>query len=309
MPPERLAAYVRRLEAILERHGKVASFYGHASVGVLHVRPLLDYHLPHDIATMRALSEETRDLVLEFGGAISGEHGDGLLRSEHNRTVFGPELYEAFREIKRVLDRRGILNPGKIVDAAPLDTQLRYVPPRGEPLRLTSHYAFRDSGGMLGAAELCNGNGACRKIGSGTMCPSYMVTRDEEHSTRGRANALRLALAGGLPEAELWSDRMHAVLDLCVECKGCTAECPSRVNMTRLKSEWLAQYYARRGTPPRALLFGNIRAVNQLGSALAPVANRLLRAPGAAVLAHKLFGISPHRSLPQFASPTFVQWV
>ncbi len=308
VPPERLAAYVRRLEAILERHGKVASFYGHASVGVLHVRPLLDYHLPHDIATMRALSEETRDLVLEFGGAISGEHGDGLLRSEHNRTVFGPELYEAFREIKRVWDRRGILNPGKIVDAAPLDTQLRYVPPRGEPLRLTSHYAFRDSGGMLGAAELCNGNGACRKIGSGTMCPSYMVTRDEEHSTRGRANALRLALAGGLPEAELWSDRMHAVLDLCVECKGCTAECPSRVNMTRLKSEWLAQYYARRGTPPRALLFGNIRAVNQLGSALAPVANRLLRAPGAAVLAHKLFGISPHRSLPQFASPTFVQW-
>jgi len=309
VPPERLSDYVRRLEAILERHGKVASFYGHASVGLLHVRPLLDYHLPGDIATMRALSEETRDLVLEFGGAISGEHGDGLLRSEHNRIVFGSELYEAFRELKYTWDERGILNPGKIVDAPPLDRHLRYVPPRGEPLQLTAHYAFRDTGGMLGAAELCNGNGACRKTVGGTMCPSYMVTRDEEHSTRGRANALRLALGGALSEAELWSERMHAVLDLCVECKGCTAECPSRVNMTRLKSEWLAQYYARRGTPARALLFGNIRTIARIGSALAPLSNRLLRAPGAAFLSYKLLGISPQRRLPRFASPTFLQWL
>jgi FAD/FMN-containing dehydrogenase/Fe-S oxidoreductase len=308
VPPEHLSAYIRRFKALIEQHGTIAAFYGHASVGLLHVRPLLNLHEPADVAKMRALSEGVRDLALEYGGSVSGEHGDGLLRSEHNERVFGPELYAAFRTIKRAFDPDGLLNPGKIVDAPPLDAHLRYVPARGVPVAIQTHFAFRDSGGMLGAAELCNGNGACRKTDSGVMCPSYMVTRDEAHSTRGRANALRLALGGALPEAELWSERMHDVLDLCIECKGCTAECPSGVNMTRLKSEWLAQRYARQGAPLRAQLFGHIRTVNQVGAALAPLANRALQLPGVGLLNERLLGISRRRTLPHFATETFLHW-
>ncbi|HEX6293180.1 MAG TPA: FAD-linked oxidase C-terminal domain-containing protein, partial [Herpetosiphonaceae bacterium] len=308
VPPERLADYIRRFKALIEEHGTIAAFYGHASVGLLHVRPLLNLHDPRDVQKFRALSEAIRDLALEYGGAVSGEHGDGLLRSEHNRAVFGPDLYAAFQTIKHTFDPQGMLNPGKIVDAPPLDAHLRYVPPRGQPVTLRTHFAFRDTDGMLGAAELCNGNGACRKTDSGTMCPSFMVTRAEEHSTRGRANALRLALGGALPAAELWSDRMREVLDLCIECKGCTAECPSRVNMTRLKSEWLAQYYARHGTPLRARIFGQIRTLNRIGSRLAPLSNRALRLPGVGLLNERLLGISRRRALPHFARPTFDEW-
>ena len=157
--------------------------------------------------------------------------------------------------------------------------------------RLT-HFHFRDSGGMAGAAELCNGNGLCRKTAGGTMCPSYMVTRDEQHSTRGRANALRMVLSGALAPDELTSKRMHEVMDLCIECKGCTAECPSRVNMTRLKSEWLSHYQAANGVPLRSRIFGHIRQINQIGSALAPLSNWALGLPGASLLNERLLGIS-----------------
>lgn len=308
VPPEHLPAYIRRFKALIEAHGTIAAFYGHASVGLLHVRPLLNLHDPGDVHTFRALSEGIRDLVLEYGGAVSGEHGDGLIRSEHNRAIFGDELYAAFATIKHTFDPQSILNPGKIVGAPPLDANLRYLPPRGMPVVLHTHFAFRDSEGMLGAAELCNGNGACRKTDSGTMCPSYMVTRDEAHSTRGRANALRLALGGALPASELWSDRMREVLDLCIECKGCTAECPSRVNMTRLKSEWLSHYYDRHGTPLRARLFGRTHTLNRIGSALAPLSNWLLHAPGVGLLNERLLGISRRRPLPRFARQTFEAW-
>jgi len=308
VPPEHLSAYMRRFKALLEQHDATAAFYGHASVGLLHVRPLLNLHDAHDVAKFRALGEGVRNLVLEYGGALSGEHGDGLLRSEHQPVVFGAELYEVFRAIKRTFDPQGLFNPGKIVDAPPMDHHLRYVPTRGTPIPLRTHFAFRDADGMLGAAELCNGNGACRKTDKGTMCPSYMVTRDEEHSTRGRANALRLALGGALPPNELWSDRMHEVLDLCVECKGCTAECPSGVNMTRLKSEWLAHYYEHQGTPLRARLFGHIRHINRIGAQFAPLANWALQLPGIAQLNEQLLGISRHRPLPRFAHTTFNQW-
>lgn len=309
VPPEHLSAYTRRFKKLIEDHGTIAAFYGHASVGLLHIRPLLNFQDPADVLKMRSLAEGVRDLVREYGGALSGEHGDGLIRSEFNRDVFGPVLYEAFRTIKRAFDPDGLLNPGKIVDAPPMDRDLRYVPRRGAPIALTTHFGFRDTGGMLGAAELCNGNGACRKTASGTMCPSYMATRDEEHSTRGRANALRLALGGALPAAELWSDRMREVLDLCLECKGCTAECPSGVNMTRLKSEWLQHFYDRRGTPLRARVFGHIHTLNRIGAALAPLSNRALRLPGVGVLGEALLGISRERTLPEFARMSFVAWM
>ncbi len=308
VPTEHLSSYTRRFKALIEQHGTVAAFYGHASVGLLHVRPLLNLQDPNDVVKMRSLSEGVRELVLEYGGAVSGEHGDGLMRSEHNQRVFGSELYAAFQTIKHTFDPQDILNPGKIVDAPPLDEHLRYVPPRGQPITLDTHFMFRDTGGMLGGAELCNGNGECRKTESGTMCPSYMVTRDEEHSTRGRANALRLALGGVLPTTELWGERMGDVLDLCIECKGCTAECPSGVNMTRLKSEWLAQRYARFGTPLRAQLFGHIRTINRIGSAVAPVSNMAMQLPGVGLLNELALGISRHRKLPRFASQTFTGW-
>lgn len=307
VPPEKLGAYIRRFREIVHSHGVRVTFYGHASVGVMHARPLLNLKDAQDIAKMRAIAEAIKDLVLEFGGALSGEHGDGLVRSEFNRELFGETLYEAFREVKRTFDPRGLLNPGKIVDAQPMDTNLRYGP-LYHTIPLRTHFRFRDSGDFAGAAELCNGNGLCRKTASGTMCPSYMVTRDEEHSTRGRANALRMALSGALPLSELTSERMREVMDLCIECKGCAGECPSRVDMTRIKSEWLSQYHAIHGVPLRALLFGHIHRINQIGSVGAPLLNRLLKLPGVAFLNQKLLGISRHRSLPQFAREPFHRW-
>ncbi len=308
VPPERLSEYMRRFRAICQGYGVAVAMYGHASVGLIHARPLLNLKDAGDVAKLRAIAEGVRDLVLEFGGALSGEHGDGLLRSEFNRRLFGDELYEAFRELKRTFDPHGLLNPGKIVDAPPMDTNLRYGPGYRVAIPLSTHFRFADTGGMAGAAELCNGNGLCRKAGGGTMCPSYMVTRDEQHSTRGRANALRMLLSGALPAAEMDGERMREVMDLCVECKGCTAECPSRVNMTRLKSEWLAQVYAERGVPLRAWLFGHIRQLSRAGSALAPLANAALRAPGAGWLCERLLGISRYRALPEFAREPFHVW-
>jgi FAD/FMN-containing dehydrogenase/Fe-S oxidoreductase len=306
--PEKLGDYIRRFRAIVRAHGTEVAFYGHASVGLMHARPLLNLKAAEDVVKLRAIAEAIKDLVIEFGGALSGEHGDGLARSEFNRELFGPTLYGAFQEIKHTFDPHGLLNPGKIVDAPPMDTNLRYGPGYRVALSFQTYFRFRDSSGFAGAVELCNGNALCRKTISGTMCPSYMVTRDEEHSTRGRANALRMAISGALPPSALTSERMREVMDLCIECKGCTGECPSRVNMTRLKAEWLAHYYAVHGTPLRARLFGHINLVNRVGSALAPFSNWALGLPGFALLGEKLLGISRHRRLPRFAHEPFHVW-
>jgi len=308
VPPERLGAYIRQFRTIVHAHNVQVSFYGHASVGLMHARPLINLKDPADVVKMRSIAEQVKDLSIEFGGALSGEHGDGLARSEFNRELFGNPLYEAFREIKRTFDPHSVLNTGKITDAPPMDTNLRYGGDYRVTLPLETHFHFRDSGGMAGAAELCNGNGLCRKTAGGTMCPSYMVTRDEQHSTRGRANALRMVLSGALAPDELTSKRMHEVMDLCIECKGCTAECPSRVNMTRLKSEWLAQYQAVNGVPLRSRLFGHIRLINQIGSALAPLSNWALGLPFASMLNERLLGISRQRQLPHFAREPFGRW-
>jgi FAD/FMN-containing dehydrogenase/Fe-S oxidoreductase len=306
--PERLGEYIRQFRTIVHSHDVQVSFYGHASVGLMHARPLINLKDPADVVKMRSIAEQVKDLSIEFGGALSGEHGDGLARSEFNRELFGNTLYEAFREIKRTFDPHSLLNTGKITDAPPMDTNLRYGADYRVTLPLQTHFHFRDSGDMAGAAELCNGNGLCRKTVGGTMCPSYMVTRDEQHSTRGRANALRMVLSGALAPDELTSKRMHEVMDLCIECKGCTGECPSRVNMTRLKSEWLSQYQAANGVPLRSRLFGHIRLINQIGSALAPLSNWALGLPGVSRLNERLLGISRDRQLPRFAAEPFDRW-
>ncbi len=307
VPPERLAPYIRRFKAVLDAHGVRAAFYAHASVGCLHVRPLIDLKQRRDIETMKAIAAAVGDLVIEFGGTMSGEHGDGLVRSWFVERFFGPEVYAAFKEIKRVFDPPGLLNPGKIVDAPPIDQSLRFGPAyTTQPVATTFDWS-RD-GGFARSVELCSGVGACRKTSEGTMCPSYMVTREEEHSTRGRANLLRAVLSGVLPPRELAGRRLYEALDLCLECKGCKAECPANVDMAKLKYEFLAQYYRANGLPLRAWMFGHYRQLSHLGSLAAPLSTALARSRPARWALDRVVGIDRRRTLPPFARPNFLAW-
>jgi Fe-S oxidoreductase/FAD/FMN-containing dehydrogenase len=307
VPPERLAEYVRRFDAIVRAHDTVAAYYAHASVGCLHVRPVIDLKQEPEVEKMRSIAEQVSDLVLEFGGAMSAEHGDGLARSCWNEKMFGSTLYKAFQDLKAAFDPHGTMNPGKIVNAPSMTENLRYGP-RYRARQVKTYFRFAREGGFDRAVELCNGAGVCKKKLEGTMCPSYMVTRDEEHSTRGRANALRAAISGHLPAEALTSRRMYEVLDLCLECKGCKAECPSNVDMAKLKYEFLAHYYAAHGTPLRARLFGNIAALSRLGCALAPLSNWLLGSATVRFALEKLVGVDRRRRLPPFARQTFEAW-
>jgi FAD/FMN-containing dehydrogenase/Fe-S oxidoreductase len=305
VPADRLAGYVAEFAAILDRHGLRAGFYGHCSVGCLHVRPFLDLRGPGETATMRAVAEEIAELAARHGGVNSSEHGDGLARSEFNRRLFGAERYEAMRRVKRLFDPAGRLNPGKIVDAAPMTENLRdpALPPAAAlPTRLSF------PGGMRAAADRCMNVAACRKDGAGVMCPSYMATREEEHSTRGRANALVKALSEPDPRAALGDRRLHGILDLCLECKACKSECPLQVDMAALKSEFLAHYYAAHGIPLRARVFGEIRRLNRLGAALAPMSTWPGRLRPVRALLDRGLGITPHRPLPRFRRDTLIRW-
>ncbi len=307
VPPERLAAYIRRFATMLGAHGVRAAFYAHASVGCLHVRPLIDLKQRRDIETMKAIAAAVGDLVIEFGGTMSGEHGDGLVRSWFVERFFGPEVYAAFKEIKRLFDPPGLLNPGKIVDAPPIDQSLRFGPDYTTQPVATVFDWSRD-GGLARSVELCSGVGACRKTSEGTMCPSYMVTREEEHSTRGRANLLRAVLSGVLPPRELTGRRLYEALDLCLECKGCKAECPANVDMAKLKYEFLAQYYQANGLPLRAWMFGHYRQLSRLGSLAAPLSTVLARSQPARWALDRFVGIDRRRALPPFARPNFLTW-
>ncbi|CAM3492885.1 FAD-binding and (Fe-S)-binding domain-containing protein [Kibdelosporangium persicum] len=299
--PSRLIEYSTRFREILSRHGMKAGFYGHASVGCLHVRPFVDLTNPDEVAAMRAVAEEVRDLVVEFGGANSSEHGDGLVRSEFNRTLFGDTLYEAMRQAKHIFDPDNVLNPGKIVDSPAMTDHLRDPAlPAAKPL--TTHLTFL--GDMRSAADRCMNIGLCRKSATGVMCPSYMATRNEEDSTRGRANALVKALSSADPAAALGDSRLHEVLDLCLMCKACKSECPLGVDMAALKSETLAQKHAQSGTPLRSRVFGAIRTMNRLGSATAPVSNLA----GRFRFARRLLGIAAQRPLPEFKRENLIRW-
>ncbi|TMR08289.1 FAD-binding protein [Nonomuraea turkmeniaca] len=299
VPPERLLPYVEEFARILDGHGLQAGFYGHCSVGCLHIRPFVDLRAPGEIGRMRAVAEEIAELAARHGGVNSSEHGDGLARSEFNRRLFGDEIYEAMRQVKRVFDPHGLLNPGKIVDAPPMTDHLRD-PGRPEPRPLRTTLAFAD--GMHAAADRCMNVGVCRKDDTGVMCPSYMATREEEHSTRGRANALVKALSSADPRRSMGDERLHGILDLCLECKACQSECPLGVDMAALKSEFLHQYQRQHGVPLRARLFGAIRTLNRLGSATAPLSNWLagpLRGP---------LGLSRRRPLPRFRRDSLLRW-
>lgn len=305
--PRHLRAYTEKFKGILDHHGLRAGFYGHASVGCLHIRPFMDLTRPGEIEKMRAVAEAVRDLVAEYGGAMSSEHGDGLARSEWNRHLFGDELYGAMRQVKRLFDPEDRMNPGKIVDAPAMDEHLRdpAMPPAGP---IETHFTFDADGGMRGAAARCMRIGLCRKNGEGTMCPSYMGTRLEHHSTRGRANALVKALSSPNPREAMGDAELYEILDLCLECKACKSECPLTVDMATLKSEFLAHYQAVHGTPLRARVFGKIRSLNRLGSALAPLSNLPSGFAPARWLLEKVVGIDRRRPLPRFERETLPRW-
>ncbi|GAB3451062.1 FAD-binding and (Fe-S)-binding domain-containing protein [Actinophytocola sediminis] len=305
--PAHLPEYTARFAEILARHGLRAGFYGHCSVGCLHVRPFVDLTEPGGVATMRAVAEEIRDLVGEYGGVNSSEHGDGLARSEFNRTLFGDELYEAMRRVKRLFDPDNTLNPGKIVDAPAMTDNLR--DPALPPARpITTRLTFEVVGGMRGAADRCMNIGLCRKEGAGAMCPSYMATRREEDSTRGRANALVHALSQPDPKTALGDERLHEVLDLCLMCKACKSECPLGVDMAKLKSETLAHHHDLHGVPARSRVFAGIRALNRLGSATAPLSNLPNRLAPVRALLERRLGITARRPLPRFVRRNLAAW-
>ena len=308
VPPEKLRDFIERFLEIVRRHETTAGVYAHASVGCLHVRPVINLKTAEGVRKFESIAQDVADLVLEFGGALSGEHGDGFVRSPFMRQMFGDVLYEAFREIKRTFDPLGILNPGKIVDSPPLAANLRFGAGYRTPSPAT-WFDYSEYGGMGGAVEMCSGVGACRKKLAGTMCPSYMATRDEAHTTRGRANVLRLAMAGQLGESGLGDDGVYEVLDLCLECRACKSECPVGVDMARFKSEFLASYWTRHGTPLRARALGNIHRLSVWGSRFAPLSNWISGNPAARWINEKLLDIDRRRSLPAWKRDTFERWL
>jgi FAD/FMN-containing dehydrogenase/Fe-S oxidoreductase len=299
--PEVLRRYIERFLAMIRRHGTDAGVYAHASVGCLHVRPVVNLKTEAGVRQFEAIASASADLVLEFGGALSGEHGDGLVRSPFMEKMFGPVLYEAFRRIKRTFDPDGLFNPGKIVDAPPLTSNLRYGPAyrTAEP---ATYFDYGEHGGLPGAVEMCSGLGACRKTLDGTMCPSYMATREEMHSTRGRANVLRLAMAGQLGEAGLDEEGVRQALDLCLECRACKAECPVGVDVARFKSEVLCDHWRRHGTPLAARALGHVHALSRWATRAAPLANAVAGSAPARWMNERLLGLDRRRCPPRWAS-------
>jgi len=301
--PDKLRDYIERFLAIVRRHGTSAGVYAHASVGCLHVRPVVDMKTAEGVARFEAIARDVADLVLEFGGALSGEHGDGMVRGPFTEKMFGPVLYDAFRGVKRAFDPDGLFNPGKIIDAPPLTANLRY----GAGYRTPdppAYFDYGEYGGLARAVEMCSGLGACRKKLDGTMCPSYMVTREEKHSTRGRANTLRLAMAGRLGEAGLGDEGVREVLDLCLECRACKAECPVGVDVARFKSEFLAGYWRRHGAPLRTRAMGHVHTLSAWASRIAPLANAVVRSGPGRWVNERLLGIDRHRVPPAFVRRT-----
>ena len=303
VPPEKLEEFVVRFEEIVEENGTWACFYGHASVGTLHVRPALDTSDPEGVDRMRRIAEEVAGLVDELGGSISGEHGDGLSRSEFLEKMYGPELVRAFGEIKRAWDPEGMMNPGVIVDPPKMDEQLRIGPGR-KRLPLGTNLDFSEQGSFAAAVELCNGSGLCRKKNGGTMCPSFMVTLDEQDTTRARANMLRSVLEGTLPPEEMTGEKMKEVMDLCVSCKACKSECPSQVDVASMKTEVLSQMGQKYGFSLRQRITGHIRPQLALAS-LAPSLFNAVAGTRLARYAASLVGIDPRRNLPKVAKETF----
>ncbi len=331
VPLEHLAEYTDRLTEVFARHGSRGTWYAHASVGTLHVRPILDMRTD-GAAKMRAIAQEASVLVRQYKGAFSGEHGDGLCRGEWIEWQFGPAINEAFRAIKQKLDPLNLFNPGKIIDPPKMDdgALFRFAPPSAPrpykriPLTPVLDWSAWNvqadpvtevttepgtggdaTGGFAKAVEMCNNNGHCRKFDAGTMCPSYRVTRDEQHLTRGRANTLRLAISGQLGPEAFTSEAMHETMDLCVGCKGCKRDCPTGVDMAKMKIEFLDHYKRRHGHSLKDKLVARLPDYAHAASHVSWLLNLRNRVPGLARLGEQLLGLSAKRSLPAWRSDTF----
>jgi FAD/FMN-containing dehydrogenase/Fe-S oxidoreductase len=307
VPPERLGAYLRDFRRLLKRHNYRGALYGHFGQGCVHTRTNFDFETPDGIARFRAFIGEAADLVVSYGGSLSGEHGDGQARAELLPKMFGPSLVDAFREFKRIWDPDGLMNPGKVVDPYVATDNLRRPGYQPEPVR--TFFPLAVEGGIGGAALRCVGVGKCRKTDEGTMCPSYMVTREEQHSTRGRAHLLFEMLRGETITGGWESDEVKHALDLCLACKACKSECPVSVDMATYKAEFLAHYYERQSRPVRAILFGHIDRWAALASHAPRVINACASIRPLAKLLQSLVGIAPQRRLPRFAPETFQRWM
>lgn len=310
VPLPHLADYTHRLNEVFAKHGTSGTMYAHASEGCLHVRPVLNLKLEKDVKAMRAIAEEAFALVREYKGSHSGEHGDGLVRSEFHEAMFGERLVADFREVKQRFDPGGVLNPGKIVDAPKMDDRslFRFKPDYrvGELKTKLDWSAWPGAGGgFQGAVEMCNNNGACRKLEGGVMCPSYRATRNEKDVTRGRANTLRLAISGQLGPDALASDEMMETLKLCVSCKACRHECPVGVDMAKMKIEVLAARATSHGLTLRDRLVGYLPRYAGLAARFAPLANLRNRSPLLRKLFERFAGISARRALPAFRRDVF----
>ncbi|MDR9381508.1 MAG: FAD-linked oxidase C-terminal domain-containing protein, partial [Natronomonas sp.] len=323
VPPEELAEYVVGFEEVLEDHDTSAAYFAHAGSGTLHIRPILNLKEEAGIEKMHSITDDVTDLVLKHHGAFSGEHGDGMARTEFNPKMYGEDLWNAFKRVKTAFDPRWFMHPGNVVyrdspeDVGPdndrgvgadMRENLRYGP-NYQSLEPQTKLDFSEEGGFSHLVELCNGCGTCRQTDENTMCPTFRASREEVQATRGRANTLRAAISGELPEDEIYSDRFQKeVLDLCVGCKGCKSDCPTGVDFAKLKAEVKHKYHEEEGTGLRSKLFGNVDRVNAVGSALAPVSNWAQRLPGSDLIAEKVLGIAPERDLPTFSNETLVGW-
>jgi len=305
--PAKLPEYVRRFDKIIRNSGTEAGYYGHASVGCLHVRPLVDIKTRKGMDQLYKISEEITDLLKEFGGSMTGEHGDGIVRGFWTEKMFGTELVDRFREVKKAFDPQTIMNPGKIFDTPHLLDNLRF----GDEYKtheIETRLDFTKEGGFAAAVEMCNGVGACRKLNLGAMCPSYIATREETHTTRGRANVLRAAISGKFPSDQFTSKATLNVLDLCMECKSCKAECPSNVDMAKIKYEFLHQYYKTHKVPLRSKLVANIHKTNARIAPVAPVINAINGSAPMRWALDKFVGFSSERPAPKVVRKTFQKW-
>ena len=308
VPVENLAAYADGVLKICKYEGIRVMTYGHASVGVLHLKPIVNLKTQEDRDKCVRISRRCMELCRDFKGSWSGEHGDGIARGAYNELFWGDEMIEVFREVKRLFDPKGILNPGKIFDTPPVMGPLRFT--NGyQHSTYHSMYHYRVDGGFESAVEMCNGVGACRKLGSGTMCPSYMATRDEKDTTRGRANGLRMAMSNQLGPDALTSDGLYDVMDLCLECKACKSECPSNVAMAKMKSEFLHAYGEKNGRTLRSRIFAFSPDAARLNSGfMANIVNGMLSVPLIRKMVNSITGVATQRELPKYAPVTLPTW-
>jgi len=327
IPPENLPEFVADFQEVLDENETYASFYAHAGPGCLHIRPLINTKDPVEVERMEAIADAVTDLVVEYEGSVSGEHGDGRARTQWNEKLYGAEVWDLFQDLKRAFDPDWLLNPGQVVGVDDDAVERGVAPDRArtvsltENLRFDPEYAFEtefepamnwdNDNGLQGMVELCHGCGGCRgsqEVTGGVMCPTYRAADEEITATRGRANALRQAMSGDLPDDPTDDEFLAEVLDLCIGCKGCAKDCPSEVDMAKLKAEVEHAHHEREGTTLRERLFANVDRVSALGSATAPVSNWLQRMPGAGLVAEKVLGIARERTLPTFERQSFVDW-